>query len=521
MSDLAELRIGIIGLGIGQFHASCFSALPGVRIVAVADRGGRRLPGPLAEFAAHYGARPYSLGEEMIAEETLDAVSICSPPASHRALVERAAARGMHVLLEKPMAWNLEDCDAMIAACATAKVGLHLNFPMRRLAVVKTLRRLLGAGELGKPALASADYVMGPRPPGHWVWTHPAGPIGENACHFIDLLRYLLGQADQVSAVAANALGPGAPAVDCAALMLRFQSGAVANLVGGAIATTELGVSPRLSLYGTAGQAAADGLHHTLTHLRWATRGGAVQTFEFRPCAGAAFGARSVRPVPPAGGGVDRVRRVASQRRRAVCHRRGGAGGRGNLRCGAPLRRRGGSTSTIEVQRRPYISSFGGIIGRNAVSVLDGFDHVGVTVRDLDRSLAFYRDLLGLEVLRRRDRFKAQHVQRLVGLPGAELSVAMLAVPGGAKIELVQYHEPEGADIIAAPCDRGGVHFALLVNDIHALKAALEAKGVAFVSEPQCAPSGPVQGTYFVYCRDPDGAIVELIQPAAKTISPA
>ena len=84
---------------------------------------------------------------------------------------------------------------------------------------------------------------MGPRPPGHWVWTHPAGPIGENACHFIDLLRYLLGQADQVSAVAANALGPGAPAVDCAALMFRFQSGAVADLVGGAIATTELGVS--------------------------------------------------------------------------------------------------------------------------------------------------------------------------------------------------------------------------------------------------------------------------------------
>ena len=108
MSDLAELRIGIIGLGIGRFHASCFSALPGVRIVAIADRGGRRLPGPLAEFAAHYGARPYSLGEEMIAEETLDAVSICSPPASHRALVERAAARGMQVLLEKPMAWSLD-----------------------------------------------------------------------------------------------------------------------------------------------------------------------------------------------------------------------------------------------------------------------------------------------------------------------------------------------------------------------------------------------------------------------------
>jgi predicted dehydrogenase len=280
VSDRSELKIGVIGLGIGRFHASCFAALPGVRIVAVADRGGRRLPGPLAEFAAHYGARPYALGEEMLAEETLDAVSICSPPASHRALVERAAARGMQVLLEKPMAWSLDDCDAMIAACAKAKVKLHLNFPMRQLAVVKALRRLLGAGDLGKPALASADYVMGPRPLGHWVWSHPAGPIGENTCHFIDLLVYLLGPVVQVSALSANALGPGAPAADCAALTLRFHSGALANLAGGAIASTELGVSPRLSLYGTAGQAAADGLHHTLTHLRWATRGGSVQTLD-------------------------------------------------------------------------------------------------------------------------------------------------------------------------------------------------------------------------------------------------
>ena len=323
---------------------------------------------------------------------------------------------------------------------------------MRRLAVGEDLATVFyGDGELGKPALASADYVMGPRPPGHWVWTSPAGPIGENACHFIDLLSYLLGQADQVSAVAANALGPGAPAVDCAALMLRFQSGAVANLVGGAIATTELGVSPRLSLYGTAGQAAADGLHHTLTHLRWATRGGAVQTFEFRPCAGAAFGARSVRPVPPAGGGVDRVRRVASQRRRAVCHRRGGAGGRGNLRCGAPLRRRGGSTSTFEVQRRPCISSFRRDHREECGVSADGFDHVGVTVRDLDRSSsstasAWPRGPASARSLQGPARATARRPSRR-GAVGCDAAL----FPAAPRIELFECHEPEGADIVATP----------------------------------------------------------------------
>jgi len=280
MSDRAELRIGIIGLGIGRFHASCFAALPGVRIVAVADRSGRRLPGPLGEFAAHYGARPYTLGEEMLAKESLDAVSVCSAPASHRSLVELAAVRGVHVLLEKPMAWSLDDCDAMIEACEKAEVGLHINFPMRQLAVTQKLRQLLSAGDLGTPAMVSAEYVMGPRPVGHWVWSNSGGPICENTCHFVDLLRWLFGPVDEVTAIASNALGVGAPIPDCAAMLLRFRSGALANLVGGAVAAPELGVRPRISLYGAGGQAVADGLHHTLTELRWATRGGQVQTFE-------------------------------------------------------------------------------------------------------------------------------------------------------------------------------------------------------------------------------------------------
>jgi len=280
MSDRAELRIGIVGLGIGRFHASSFAIMPGVRIVAVADRGGRRLPGPLSEFAAHYGARPYELGEEMLSNESLDAVSICSPPASHRSLVELAAARGVHVLLEKPMAWSLVDCDAMIEACERARVGLHLNFPMRRLSAVRKLQHLLSAGDLGVPVMASAEYVMGPRPAAHWVWTDPGGPICENTCHFVDLLCCLFGPIEEVSAVKENALGAGAPIPDCVAMLLRFRSGAFATLVGGAIATPELGVSPRLSLYGTGGEAVAEGLHHTLTQVRWATRDGTVQTFD-------------------------------------------------------------------------------------------------------------------------------------------------------------------------------------------------------------------------------------------------
>src|SRR5438105_2780199 len=117
MPESRKLRVGIIGLGIGARHASSYALLPNVEIVAMADPAPNRLGTTVEEFCAHYGAKGYSDGYEMLEKEQLDAVSICTQPKLHKPFTEAAAAKGLHVLMEKPMAGTNEDCDAIIAAC--------------------------------------------------------------------------------------------------------------------------------------------------------------------------------------------------------------------------------------------------------------------------------------------------------------------------------------------------------------------------------------------------------------------
>jgi predicted dehydrogenase len=277
-----KLRVGIIGLGIGARHASSYALVPEAELVAMADPAPGRLGTTPEEFCAHYGARYYRDGQEMIEKERLDAVSICTNPKLHRPLTELAARKGLAVLMEKPMAGTNEDCDAMIEACRRAGVQLHMEFPMRQLAPMVELKRLIDAGKLGSPFMVSCDYVSGLRTPDHWIWVMGDGssPINENTCHGIDCVRYLLGDVDRIYAEADNYIGQGPRSVpDAAAFTMHHRSGAISTLVGGACATNEMETPLRVSLFATEGQAVVDGFRHTFHRLKWANRAG--ETFEY------------------------------------------------------------------------------------------------------------------------------------------------------------------------------------------------------------------------------------------------
>jgi predicted dehydrogenase len=278
MSFPKRVRLGIVGLGIGMRHASSYALVPEAEVIAMADPAPNRLPVSVEEFCRHYEATPYTDGFAMIEREPLDAVSICTNPKLHRPLVEAAARRGMHVLVEKPMAGTVEDCDAMIAACERAGVQLAMEFPMRELAPMQELRRVVTDGTLGRPFFLSGEYVCGPRPGPPWIWEMGDGSsvINENTCHVIDSACCLLGEVDRVYAEGGNYIGHGAPVEDTAAFTLHFKNGAVAAIVGGGVATMEMGIRPRLSLYGTDGQAYVEGIYHTYHLLRYAPRGGEV-----------------------------------------------------------------------------------------------------------------------------------------------------------------------------------------------------------------------------------------------------
>jgi catechol 2,3-dioxygenase-like lactoylglutathione lyase family enzyme len=145
-----------------------------------------------------------------------------------------------------------------------------------------------------------------------------------------------------------------------------------------------------------------------------------------------------------------------------------------------------------------------------------GVHHTSRSVADMDRSLAFYRDLLGLEVLLDTE-MAGEMLEREVALEGARLRLVELGTGGETMLELLQYHEPQPRQEVdeLRPCDAGAHHVALAVEDIQADYDSLSGAGVEFTCPPQEVDAGYFAGHRTVYCYDPDHMIVELWQVPA------
>jgi catechol 2,3-dioxygenase-like lactoylglutathione lyase family enzyme len=154
---------------------------------------------------------------------------------------------------------------------------------------------------------------------------------------------------------------------------------------------------------------------------------------------------------------------------------------------------------------------------------LRGVWHFSFTVADLDRSVAFYRDLLGFELVHTQEQDNA-YTRRLVGLPDAALRVAQLAVPGQPRgisthdLELVEYVRPKGIRGERRICDPGEAHLAIAVEDAVGMYERLSAAGVRFVSSPNAITAGVNEGGYACYFLDPDAIVLELLQPPADRL---
>lgn len=146
--------------------------------------------------------------------------------------------------------------------------------------------------------------------------------------------------------------------------------------------------------------------------------------------------------------------------------------------------------------------------------MIKGFHHASRTVRSIERSLGFYRDLLGLEVVLDEE-LEGEGLDRVVGLTGARLRVVELDVGDGRLLELVEYHDPPAREPApgASPADIGAHHVALLVDDIEAVHRRLTAAGVRFTCPPEEIAAGLFKGTRTTYCFDPDDLVIELWGP--------
>ena len=140
-------------------------------------------------------------------------------------------------------------------------------------------------------------------------------------------------------------------------------------------------------------------------------------------------------------------------------------------------------------------------------------DHTGITVSNLNRSLAFWRDVLGFELSHTAHQ-TGEMAREITGVAGAEIKLAVVKAPGGHKVELLEYLGPADrkrqADL--SPCDAGSVHVALIVEDLDAVLGAINASGWKAAGKPQTLQSGPNAGKRVVYARDPDGTTIEFMQ---------
>lgn len=148
-------------------------------------------------------------------------------------------------------------------------------------------------------------------------------------------------------------------------------------------------------------------------------------------------------------------------------------------------------------------------------------DHTGITVSNLERSLDFWRDVLGFEFSHSAHQ-AGEMAEQITGVAGAELKLAVVKAPAGHKIELLEYLAPEDrkkrSDSSTSlrtslrPCDVGFVHVALVVDDLDAVLARIESSGWKAAGQPQTLTKGPNAGKRVVYVRDPDGTTIEFME---------
>lgn len=258
----AARRVAVIGCGdISSLHFAAIAAVPGVELVAVCDE----YPERLATAVAAHGVPGFAGHAELFDTAAPDVIHICTPHHLHASIAIDALARGIHVVMEKPLAHTRAEGERIVEAAALGAAKIAVCFQNRYNAPVQAAAALLASGELGAIAGASATvmWFRGPeyyldRPwRGCWA-TGGGGLLMNQAIHTLDLLQWLVGEVSEVSGNASTrALGDTIEVEDTAEMVLTHANGArsvfyatLANAVNAPVAIDIVTEKATLSLRG-------------------------------------------------------------------------------------------------------------------------------------------------------------------------------------------------------------------------------------------------------------------------------
>lgn len=251
-----KLRFGLLGAGrIGRVHAETLAfRLPEAEIAAIADVNREAAQA----VAARCGIpRVVSSAEEIFADNSVDAVLICTSTDTHAGLIVQAAEAGKHIFCEKPVSLSLEKIDSSLAAVKKAGVQLQVGFNRRFDSNFARVRQAVKAGEIGTPWLMHI-ISRDPAPPPISYLGPSGGLFLDMMIHDFDMARFLIGdEVEEIYAAGAVLVDPAigeAGDIDSAIVTLHFRSGAIGTIDNSRKAT--FGYDQRVEILGSKGKIA-------------------------------------------------------------------------------------------------------------------------------------------------------------------------------------------------------------------------------------------------------------------------
>lgn len=229
--DTSILRIGVAGLGRAfSVMLPTFLGDPRVRLVAACDtREAAR-----EQFQRDFSGPAYADIEALARDPDVQVMYIASPHQFHAEHTRIAAAHGKHVLVEKPMALSLDECDSMIEACRSARVHMVIGHCHSFDTPYLETRALIASGEFGAVkmihALNYTDYLFRPRRPEELSTAEGGGAVFSQAAHQVDIVRMLAGERPVCLRSALGNWHPQRPTEGAYSALLWFESGAYASL---------------------------------------------------------------------------------------------------------------------------------------------------------------------------------------------------------------------------------------------------------------------------------------------------
>jgi UDP-N-acetyl-2-amino-2-deoxyglucuronate dehydrogenase len=228
-------NISIAGCSkVAHLHAKAILNIPDARLTGVWNRTHSKAE----EFAANYNTRSYSNVQEMVTDGKSDLVIVCTAHPYHKQPAIDAALAGANVLVEKPLASDLRDCDDIISECKNSRVKLGVISQRRWYEPVKRLKLAIEEGKIGKPVLAEVtmlgwrdkDYYDSDSWRGKWE-TEGGGVLVNQSPHQLDIMLWCMGEIDEVYGIWRNLNHPYIEVEDTAVAIVRFKSGAIGNIL--------------------------------------------------------------------------------------------------------------------------------------------------------------------------------------------------------------------------------------------------------------------------------------------------